>query len=63
MISGRPSTSGQDNSAERDKPFRTMHDDCELWTDTCSCEAEPRWQQVAEEMEEAKRNRAEHGDD
>ena len=29
----------------------TMHDDVETWVDTCSCEPEPRWQALAEELE------------
>jgi hypothetical protein len=35
--------------------FRTMHDDVETWTDTCSCEPEPRWQAVAEALDEQTR--------
>jgi hypothetical protein len=30
---------------------RMLHADVETWTDTCSCEPEPRWQAVAEELE------------
>jgi hypothetical protein len=36
-------------------PIRTMHDDVETWTDTCSCEPEPRWQAVAEALAEETR--------
>jgi hypothetical protein len=28
-----------------------LHADVETWTDTCSCEPEPRWQALAEELE------------
>jgi hypothetical protein len=28
-----------------------MHTDVETWTDICSCEPEPRWQALAEELE------------
>ena len=30
---------------------RSLHADVETWTDTCSCEPEPRWQALAEELE------------
>ena len=30
---------------------RGLHDDVETWTDTCSCEPEPRWQAVADESD------------
>jgi hypothetical protein len=36
-------------------PIRTMHDDVETWTDTCSCEPETRWQAVAEALDERTR--------
>ena len=37
------------------RPSRTIHDNCETWTDTCSCEPEPRWQALGEELEPAAR--------
>ena len=36
--------------ADHARPFHTIHDDVETWTDTCSCEPEPRWQAVTEEL-------------
>jgi hypothetical protein len=30
---------------------RMLHAGVETWTDTCSCEPEPRWQALAEELE------------
>ncbi len=32
-------------------PCRSMHEGVETWVDTCSCEPEPRWQALAEELE------------
>ena len=46
--------SGQEQN--QSKHFRTIHDHVETWTDTCSCEAEPRWQAVKEELEAATKN-------
>jgi hypothetical protein len=36
-------------------PVHTIHDGVESWTDTCSCEAEPRWQALADELERTAR--------
>jgi len=30
-----------------------LHQDVETWCDTCTCEPEPRWQAVADELESA----------
>jgi len=29
----------------------SMHDGVQTWCDCCSCEAEPRWQEVEQELE------------
>jgi len=42
-------------AADPAPPVRTMHDDVQSWTDSCSCEPEPRWQAVAEALEEQAR--------
>jgi len=34
----------------RRKASKSMHETKALWCDCCSCEAEPRWREVAEEM-------------
>ncbi len=53
---------GQPNRDQPTKPTsepsgpRSMHEDVPVWCDCCSCEPEPRWQQVEDEME---RERAE----
>jgi len=31
------------------KTAPSMHEDVQDWTDTCSCEPEPRWQAVEDE--------------
>jgi hypothetical protein len=31
-----------------------MHEGVEIWEDCCVCEAEPRWQKLAEQLEEEK---------
>lgn len=37
--------------ADRKKKKRVnMHDGTAIWCDCCSCEAEPRWVEVAEEL-------------
>jgi hypothetical protein len=41
-------------AAEEHPRFKTMHDNLESWTDTCSCEPEPRWQALADELERLK---------
>jgi hypothetical protein len=50
----KPFVSG--SAADEVPPIHTIHDDVESWTDTCSCEPEPRWQAVAEELERAARS-------
>lgn len=32
----------------------SMHENVETWEDCCVCEPEPRWQKLAEEMEEGR---------
>lgn len=41
---------------------RSMHEDVPTWCDCCSCEAEPRWQAVEDEMEEDRRREAQAKD-
>lgn len=41
----------QEQDAQRHRPA-TIHDKVETWEDTCVCEPEPRWQKVAEEIEQ-----------
>lgn len=37
---------------------QTMHDHVETWDDICSCEPEPRWQAVADDLAQKNRNNA-----
>lgn len=39
-------------------PVATMHDNVETWDDVCCCEPEPRWQAVADELEQADASKA-----
>lgn len=41
---------------------RSMHEDVPTWCDCCSCEAEPRWQAVEDEMDEECRREAQAKD-
>ncbi len=41
----------RDRRAEDAHKGGNMHEGTEVWTDTCSCEPEPRWQRLAEEPE------------
>lgn len=34
----------------RKRPL-SMHEDVPIWCDCCSCEAEPRWQELADQLE------------
>ncbi len=45
--SARPSTRCPEKMQTRSK---SMHDGIAVWCDCCSCEAEPYWVAVAEEM-------------
>lgn len=53
--------SNPDNKPKGDPPagdkFVTMHDATEVWDDICVCEPEPRWQALAEELEEQEKAR------
>lgn len=52
-----PSASDESSQAEG-RPPRSMHDGVETWCDTCSCEPEPRWAALGEELQrEARRER------
>ena len=42
----RPSSS----SAKKKKKHISMHEGIGAWADCCSCEAEPYWRELAEEM-------------
>ncbi len=39
----------------------SMHEDVPLWCDCCSCEAEPRWQAVEEDLQRERREGAGQG--
>ena len=43
----QPGTKHQDR---RKKKNLSMHEDIAVWCDCCSCEAEPYWAELAEEM-------------
>lgn len=34
----------------RDRKSKSMHDGIAVWCDCCSCEAEPYWAELADEM-------------
>ena len=38
------------HSDRKKKKGLSMHDDVAVWCDCCSCEAEPYWSELAEEM-------------
>lgn len=42
--------SGTPASRKRRRPL-SMHEDVAVWCDCCSCEAEPRWQAVEDDLE------------
>lgn len=44
----KPENRGQANQA--DQKSMSMHEGIANWCDTCVCEAEPYWVEVAEEM-------------
>lgn len=44
------SLNAQEPSAPVRKRHLSMHEDVELWCDCCSCEAEPRWRDLEEEL-------------
>jgi hypothetical protein len=46
---GAPGT--KDGVAKTEPEPRSMHENVETWTDCCSCEPEPRWQALAEEID------------
>lgn len=48
------------DSRKKREPPRNMHDDVELWEDTCVCQPEPRWQAVADEAKEEEHPRQQH---
>lgn len=50
-MTDKPLDKQADQERRSRRPARTMHDDVETWTDTCTCEAEPRWREVAEQIE------------
>jgi hypothetical protein len=39
-----------DEHVDQTKPRLNMHDGVADWCDCCVCEAEPRWEKVAEQM-------------
>jgi hypothetical protein len=41
------------------KPI-SMHDNVEVWEDCCVCEPEPRWRELAEELEREQATRDSH---
>ncbi|RCX31768.1 hypothetical protein DFQ59_102115 [Thioalbus denitrificans] len=47
-----PESDGTDTSASRGRgrKSKSMHDGVAVWCDCCSCEAEPYWAELAEEM-------------
>ncbi len=56
----------QKNESTRPKTLspaekRSIHDGVETWDDCCVCEAEPRWQQLGEELEESTGARGSEG--
>lgn len=51
VASQAPSTALPQPPAGKEKRKRlNMHDGIAVWCDCCSCEAEPRWIEVAKEM-------------
>lgn len=45
-----PPAKSQDAGCEKRKPAN-MHEDIPVWHDCCSCEAEPYWVEIAEQMD------------
>lgn len=52
--SAAPSEGATEQTAVRSNPKRrrsiSMHEGIAVWCDCCSCEAEPYWVEIAEEM-------------
>lgn len=49
MSDSRPQASGDERKREKRKRAN-MHEGIAVWCDCCSCEAEPYWAAVAEEL-------------
>lgn len=49
MSDSRPEASGDEQKREKRKRAN-MHEGIAVWCDCCSCEAEPYWAAVAEEL-------------
>ncbi len=49
MSDSRPETSG-DEQKQGKRKRANMHEGIAVWCDCCSCEAEPYWAAVAEEL-------------
>lgn len=45
-------TKRESSAAGQPAGARSMHDNVETWEDCCVCEPEPRWQALAEELEQ-----------
>ena len=52
---GRDRRQTKDAAAKPQSKSPSMHEDVETWTDCCSCEAEPRWQALADESDPDRR--------
>ena len=56
-----PQTPTGDPHEHKPRPPKSLHANVETWTDACSCEPEPRWQAIAEELESQPRGTAATG--
>lgn len=46
----RTASHAHDAPPKKGPMTKSMHDGIAVWCDCCSCEAEPRWVEVAEQM-------------